>query len=123
MGGGRPVERGTLGPAVGLLVGLLNGLLAAGSTLLVPALVDVLHLEQRVAHGTSLVVILITSTISLFFYQLDASVPLAEAWPLAAGSAAGGLLGAWLTPRLPNRLLRRLFAAVVVVAGFRMVTG
>src|SRR5690606_31190812 len=65
------------------------------------------------------VVILITSTISLFFYQLGASVPLAEAWPLAAGSAAGGLLGAWLTPRLPNRLLRRPFAAVVVVAGFR----
>lgn len=117
------MQKGAVGPAVGAAVGLLNGLLAAGSTLLVPALVDVLHLEQRVAHGTSLLVILITSAISLFFYQLGASVPLAEAWPLAAGSAAGGLLGAWLTPRLPNRLLRRLFAVVVLVAGYRMVTG
>ena len=44
------MQKGAVGLAVGAAVGLLNGLLAAGSTLLVPALVDVLHLEQRVAH-------------------------------------------------------------------------
>ncbi|BAS27269.1 sulfite exporter TauE/SafE family protein [Limnochorda pilosa] len=117
------MPKGVVSAGVGAVVGLLNGLLAAGSTLLVPALVDVLRLDQRTAHGTSLLVILVTSSISLFFYQLGASVPLAAAWPLAAGSAAGGVVGAWLTPRIPPRTLRRLFAAVVLVAGYRMVTG
>lgn len=117
------MQKGQLAVGVGAAVGLLNGLLAAGSTLLVPALVDVLRLDQRTAHGTSLLVILVTSAVSLFFYQLGAAVPLGSAWPLAIGAAAGGFLGAWLTPRLSPRLLRRLFAAVVLVAGYRMVTG
>jgi uncharacterized membrane protein YfcA len=42
-------------------------------------------------------------------------------WILPA--AAGGFLGAKLLSRLPNRLLKRIFAALVTVAGLRMLFG
>jgi uncharacterized membrane protein YfcA len=35
-------------------------------------------------------------------------------------AAAGGLLGAKLLGRLPDRVLKKLFAALVVISGIRM---
>ena len=40
--------------------------------------------------------------------------------PLLLPAAAGGLLGAFLLERTSPRRLRRLFAAVILVSGIRM---
>lgn len=106
---------------VGILVGALNGFLAAGGTLLVPAMVHCLRLEQRYAHGTSLWVILPTSLISLVIYACSHNLDLGLGWKVAVGGFIGGYLGATLMVSVSDIWLKRIFAAFMLLAGVRMV--
>ena len=120
----------------GLGAGLLNGLLgAAGGILLVtilpritppaqlypPALPLGTYHERRDILAASLAVMLPVSAVSGLFYWLGGIRPSpALLLSLVIPAAAGGLLGAKLLARIPNRLLKKIFAAVVVIAGIRM---
>lgn len=120
----------------GFGAGLLNGLLgAAGGILLVTVLPRLeraapLHtppcatespIDQRDVLATALAVMLPVSAVSGVFYHLGGIRPspvlLAS---LILPAAAGGLLGAALLARIPAHALKRIFAAVVVIAGLRM---
>ena len=120
----------------GFGAGLLNGLLgAAGGILLVAALPRLeraapLHasactaerpMDQRDVLATALAVMLPVSAVSGVFYYLGGirPSPVLLAY-LILPAAAGGLLGAGLLARIPAHALKRIFAAVVVIAGLRM---
>lgn len=126
----------TLCALMGLGAGLLNGLLgAAGGILLVALLPRVtppvtlypparplgdLH-ERRDVLATALAVMLPVSAVSGMFYWLGGIRPSpALLLSLILPAAAGGLLGAKLLAKIPNDLLKKIFAAVVVIAGLRM---
>lgn len=108
---------------VGIAVGLLNGLLGAGATLLVPALAHVVGLERQRAHGTALPVILIASLASVAIYAGSGQLPGGLAAWVAAGGAAGGALGAKLTGRVSGPWLRTLFGLAMLATAWRMVAG
>lgn len=105
---------------IGIVVGLLNGLLAVGGTLLVPASVSLLRLNQHEAHGTSLWVILPTSIVSLTVYIMRRGVALDIGWKIALGGIVGAVVGAKLLNRLPGLWLKRLFATLMMIAALRM---
>lgn len=126
----------TLCALMGLGAGLLNGLLgAAGGILLVALLPRVtppvplypparplgdLH-ERRDVLATALAVMLPVSAVSGMFYWLGGIRPSPTLLlSLILPAAAGGLLGAKLLAKIPNDLLKKIFAAVVVIAGIRM---
>lgn len=120
----------------GIGAGLLNGLLgAAGGILLVAVLPRLtppaklyppsvrlgLYHERRDILATALTVMLPVSAVSGIFYWLNGIRPSsALLLLLILPAAAGGLLGARLLGKLPDRVLRKLFAALVVVSGIRM---
>lgn len=126
--------------ATGLGAGFLNGLLGtAGGILLVavlPRLTPPLPLgagasaptlplgrthERRDILATAMAVMLPVSAVSGVFYWLGGiRPPWGVVTALILPAILGGLIGAHLLGRLPDRLLRRLFAALVVVAGARM---
>jgi len=98
-------------------VGLLTGFLGVGGGfLVVPALVLALGVPQRIAGGTSLVVIAVTSATAL---AVRGGAGAAPDWPLvavlAATAAVAALAGVRLAGRVDTRLLSRLFAALLVV--------
>ena len=120
----------------GVGAGLLNGLLgAAGGILLVailprltpptrlypPSLPLGRYHERRDILATALTVMLPISAVSGAFYWLGGIRPSPILLvSLILPAAAGGLLGAKLLSKLPNHMLKKLFAAVVVIAGIRM---
>lgn len=120
----------------GLGAGLLNGLLgAAGGILLVAALPRLTppaalyppavplgqYHERRDVLATAMTVMLPISGVSVVFYWLNGIRPSPTLLLLLILPAAvGGLLGAKLLGRLPDRVLKKIFAALVVVAGGRM---
>lgn len=121
---------------IGLGAGLLNGLLgAAGGILLVAALPRITppsvlyaptlplgtYHERRDILAAALAVMLPISAVSGMVYWMGGIRPSPTLLlSLLLPAAAGGLLGAKLLGRIPNHLLKRLFAAVVVIAGLRM---
>ncbi|MCF6092624.1 sulfite exporter TauE/SafE family protein [Microaerobacter geothermalis] len=105
---------------IGIGTGLINGLIGVGGTLLVPALVHFIQVPRKIAHGSSIAIILPTSLISIFIYKNHLQIPLNEILPLMLGGMVGGFIGAKLLKRFSNRWLKRLFSILMVVAGIRM---
>ena len=106
----------------GALAGTVNGLFGTGGgILLVPLLLRVHKLPAQKAFATSLAIILPLSAVTLFVYLGQTPLDWQAAFPYLLGGAAGGFAaGKWLK-RLPVVWLRRLFGALLVVAGIRAV--
>jgi uncharacterized membrane protein YfcA len=101
--------------AVGLAAGTLGSLLGlGGGFLVVPALVLLRGLDARLATGTSVAVIVPTMCVALWRRASLGHVDWNLAWPIALGAVGGAFVGAWLSGRVDEVLLRRLFAVVLV---------
>ena len=118
----------------GVGAGLLNGLLgAAGGILLVAVLPRFIShaptttlrgippMERRDLLATVTAVMIPISGVSWLSYQRSGIRPPADMlWLLSFPAVLGGLVGAALLGRIPDRVLRKLFAALVVISGARM---
>ncbi|OKJ09160.1 sulfite exporter TauE/SafE family protein [Kitasatospora sp. CB01950] len=121
-----PARRGRLGTvAAGAGLGAVTGLLGVGGGFLaVPALVSVLRLPMRKAVGTSLVVILINSVVSLTtrLAVSGISLDLAVFGPFVGAAVLGAWDGRRLASKLSGAALQRAFAAVLLgVASFMLI--
>ena len=129
-GGGGRAGVLLLWAAVGLGAGFINGLLgAAGGILLVtalpylptPSLLSVGANPYGQAGADRRDLFASALAVSALRYRLAGVDPLPRSLlPLLLPAAAGGLLGAFLLERTSPRRLRRLFAAVILVSGIRM---
>lgn len=107
--------------SAGFLTGLINGLFGAGGgLLLVPFLTYVLKFEQKKAQATSIAVIFALSLVSLMIYANRYANMLQAAIPFVVGGAVGAPLGAFFLRRIPNKLLKRIFALFLIYCGARM---
>jgi uncharacterized membrane protein YfcA len=107
---------------VGLAAGFLSGLFGVGGgVLMVPALVIVLAMGQRRAHGTSLAAIVPIAVAGVAGYALEGEVDWAASFFLILGSAGlGARIGTHLLHVLPQRALALVFAAVLLATAARM---
>jgi uncharacterized membrane protein YfcA len=124
--GGKKVAVVAIG---GLLAGLCNGLLGAGGGIVVvlalsAALPDDEDSRQSL-YANALCVMLPLSLLTLATYALRGDIPDgflgADYALLLLGAAIGGLLGALITDKLSSRALKKIFAALTVLAGVLMV--
>jgi uncharacterized membrane protein YfcA len=107
---------------LGLVAGFLGGLFGVGGgILIVPALVLFMHMDQRLAHGTSLASVLPIAVSSLIGYTLADKVD----WPvgvlLAAGAVGGAVIGTHILHVLPQRVLGYVFAVFLLLTAARLV--
>ena len=109
----------------GLAAGFLSGLFGVGGgVLMVPALVLLLGMGQRRAHGTSLAAIVPIALAGVLGYALAGEVDWLVSLFLVVGSAGlGALIGTHLLHVLPTRLLALVFAGVLVATAARMLVG
>jgi uncharacterized membrane protein YfcA len=106
---------------IGVATGLASGLLGVGGGfVMVPALV-MLGTPQREANGTSLAVILPVAIVGASIlghgHQVDLEVGIA----LAIGAIGGAVVGARLTRRLSDLVLRRAFGIMALAVGIVMI--
>ncbi|MCW2585761.1 MAG: hypothetical protein JWN55_1277 [Frankiales bacterium] len=107
---------------VGLAAGLLSGLFGVGGgILIVPCLVFVLHMQQRISHGTSLLAIVPIAASGLVGYATAGEVQWLAVAILAAGAAgAGAGIGTALLHRLPQRTLALCFGVLLLATAVRL---
>lgn len=107
--------------AVGLGAGFLAGLLGiGGGVVMVPAMVILFGFDQHVAQGTSLLVIIPAALTGSFTHHRNGRLVIRDAALLAAGGVIGALIGSVFALSLDDTLLRRLFAAFLVITALRM---
>lgn len=110
-----------------ILVGLVSGVVAStlgvgGGVIFVPALGLLFGFSQHVAQGTSLAIIVPTAIVSTMVHAGRSRVDWRVAGLVAIGGVFGGFLGSAAALSLDGVVLRRLFAALLVIVAIRMVS-
>jgi len=109
------------------VTGLAAGILRAwrvvgGGSIMVPAM-TYCGVPFKVAVGTSLAVIIPTSLMGVIRHYNLGNVDFKVALLLATGAVIGANLGVMLVARVPDLLLKRLFAVFMVVTAIKLFTG
>ena len=105
-----------LGLCVGVLVGLLG---IGGGVVLVPAMVYSLHMDQHLAQGTSLFILLPPIGLgALREYWKQGEVDLHAGILCALGMLFGSYAGSLIALPMPSRNLKGLFGCFLILSGF-----
>lgn len=105
----------------GAAVGLANGLLGGGGGMLcVPLLEKALGEDVKVAHATTVLVILPICVASAIVYWSSGKFDFVSNIPVVLGVVGGGVIGSVLLKIMKGRVIAVIFAALMIVAGVRM---
>ena len=107
---------------IGLLAGAFSGYIGVGGGfIMVPLMTAWLGVSMRDAPGTARVAIIILAIPGVIGQAIYGHVDWLAGVSLCVGAIPGAALGARLAPRIPERGLRLLFAAVLVFAALALV--
>ena len=107
---------------VGLGIGVLSGLLGVGGGIfLVPILTSYFAVDQHLAHGTSLAVVVPTAIMGATVYSYHGTMDVAMAAQLAVGGVIGAAIGSRVMTKIPAAQLKRMFGVMLILVGIRMV--
>ncbi|HLE99111.1 MAG TPA: sulfite exporter TauE/SafE family protein [Gaiellaceae bacterium] len=104
--------------AIGLAAGVFSAFFGVGGGILVvPLLILLVHLPERVAAATSLLAIAITATAGVVVFSLRGEVDVAYAALVGLPAAVGALAGTSLQQRVTTSTLTLGFAALLAGTG------
>ncbi len=110
--------------AIGALAGLVNGLLGAGGGIIITwYLSKKLECENRNdVFANAVATMLPISVLSIILYFTKGYIILnSEFYSLLLPALVGGTLGAYLLTKIKFKLVKILFAVLVVISGFSMI--
>lgn len=107
---------------LGLAVGLINGIFGSGGgSIVVPALVFLIGMEDHKAHATAISIILPLSIVSTTVYLFNNTIPLKTSFMVMIGGLLGSFLGAKYLRKIPVHILRKIFGSVIIYTAIRMI--
>ncbi len=105
----------------GMAIGIINGFFGGGGGMFcVPILEKTIKIDNKKAHATALAVMLPIGVSSSLVYIFRVNVDWYMFGFIVAGFVFGGLLGALLLKRLSGKIVRIIFALIVLASGIRM---
>jgi len=107
---------------LGIAAGLTSGLIGiGGGIVIVPVLVIFFGFSQQLAQGTTLALMVPPlGAFAAWSYYRQGYVDIKTAALICFGFLAGSILGADLALRLPAEVLTRVFGAILVTIGMKM---
>ncbi len=107
---------------IGILAGVLSGLVGVGGgIIMVPLLVLFLSLSQHQAQGTSLAVLAVPVTaVAVFNYYKEGQLNLKYAAIIAVFFVVGSIVGSKFALTLDQKVLKKIFAVVLVIIAGKM---
>jgi uncharacterized membrane protein YfcA len=108
---------------IGLAAGFLGGMVGlGGGIILIPALMLFLSMDQRMAQGTTIAIMLPPiGFFAAFNYYRAGYVNIKYALVIAIVFMLGGYLGSKLALNLPVPLLKKIFAVLLVIIAAKMI--
>jgi uncharacterized membrane protein YfcA len=107
---------------IGVAAGLLSGLLGlGGAIIIIPALVMLLGYSQQSAQGTALMMMVLpVGALAAYQYYKNGFVDVKVALVMGAFFFAGGYFGAKFATHIPQDLLKKIFALMLVAIAVKM---
>ncbi|MDP4266763.1 MAG: sulfite exporter TauE/SafE family protein [Bacteroidota bacterium] len=110
---------------IGLVAGLVGGLSGIGGGIIViPALVLLIGMSQQEAQGTNLAMMLPPiGFLAAYNYYKRGFVNIKVALILGLAFILGGFVGSKIAVNLPDLLVKRIFAVLLLVISVKMLLG
>jgi uncharacterized membrane protein YfcA len=107
---------------IGMAAGLLSGLLGlGGAIIIIPALIMLLGFSQQMAQGTALMMMVLpVGALAAFQYYQKGFVDVKAALIMAVFFFVGGYLGARFATNIPQDILKKSFAIMLVLIAVKM---
>ena len=106
----------------GAVIGFLNGFFGGGGGIVcVPLLQKVLNLSSKESHATAIAVIFPLSFVSASIYVFNGSINSFTLTTVGLGVVAGGIIGSYALKFMPPKVVRVIFALVMLVGGIRLI--
>lgn len=107
---------------IGLTAGILGGMLGlGGAIIIIPAMVFFLGYSQQMAQGTALVMMVLpVGALAAFQYYKQGFVDVKASLIMAAFFLAGGYFGAKFAVFIPQDMLKKGFAVMLVAIAVKM---
>lgn len=105
----------------GFSVGVINALFGAGGGMIAVPIIKSKDKNQKEAQASAVGVILPLCMLSAAIYYIKGYYTLSEALPYVPFSVAGAIIGTALMKKIPDRILRKIFASFMLYLGVRMV--
>lgn len=107
---------------IGLISGIISGLFASGGGLiLIPLLVNSLHLSEKEARATTIFCILPMVITTGFFYQSKNYIDWKLAIYCSIGGIIGGAVGSFILQKLKAKHLKLIFYIFLLYSGIRII--
>jgi uncharacterized membrane protein YfcA len=107
---------------IGLFAGMLSGLIGVGGGIIVvPALVFFLGFSQHEAQGTSLGLLLLpVGILAVLNYYKKGYIDIKVVAIMCLAFVVGGWLGSKISLALPQEIVKKIFAVILIYTAFRM---
>lgn len=107
---------------IGSFAGILGGMFGlGGAIIIIPALVMILGYSQQMAQGTTLIMMVLpVGALAAFQYYQKGFVDVKAAFILAAFFFVGGYFGAKFATQIPQDILKKTFAVMLVAIAIKM---
>lgn len=102
---------------IGFISGTVSGMGMGGGTLLIPALVIFMEIEQKTAQGINLLYYLPSSISALIIHIKNKHIKTNLLTVLIGAGLLGAFLGSFLAVKISNDLLKRIFAIFLTIMG------
>jgi len=97
----------------GLAAGFINALAGGGSAITIPILTEMVGIST--ANGTNRIAIFLANLTAIAGYQKGEAIPWKRLSVLIIPTVIGAAVGAWLSTITPPDVLRKVFAAVLLL--------
>lgn len=126
----RPLNKKTYAEITGaaaLISGFICGFIGSGGGMLL--LLTLSYLQKKIKDGTgdiknvyavNIAAVVAMSVVSAVTYAIAGKLPLREATVYILPAMAGGLCGAFLLDKIKTSYLNKIFAAITIYAGVKM---
>ena len=105
----------------GLAAGFVNGFFGAGGGMvLVPLLIWLVGLPDKLAFSSAISIILPLCVVSLVIYGRHDMLPLSDALPYLLGGAGGGVLAGLWFQKVPAKWLHLALGVLILLGGVRL---
>lgn len=105
---------------LGILTGIINILIGSCGGIVAVENLKLSGLDQTKSHATAIAVILPLTVISAIGYLYKGQVRLSDSYVYLIPGLIGSVIGSWLLPKIPKKVLNKIFSVFIIYAGIRM---
>lgn len=109
-----------MNPLLGILTGIVNILIGSCGGIVAVEALKLRGTDQTKSHATAIAIILPLTVISAVGYLLKGRVSLGDSYVYLIPGLVGSAIGSFLLPKIPKKLLGKVFAIFIIYAGIRM---